>query len=227
MSKLLDISTVLAATAGLWALGFGWFTYVSSVLSHNQDEFLALKSIVEGLRVELGLMKPWTGAGGSGYSKKMTLQQAPPEWSQPSRLIWKFSSDAIENLSSSPYVYRLRDIVGPFARLDFSISRLFQLYDEYRAFANTNPGVFASPPPWYTTVILDFNFRMHVNLIGGSDSDDPTCLYKAYDDAISALGKFDADLKSRPLPWWFRFGHFVGFLCFAFGILLLFRLFRP
>jgi len=55
MSKLVDVSTVIAAIAALWALGFGWFTYWSSVRTQNEDEFLALRSIIEGLRIELVL----------------------------------------------------------------------------------------------------------------------------------------------------------------------------
>ena len=51
----MDVSTVIAAIAALWALGFGWFTYWSSVRTQNEDEFLALRSIIEGLRIELVL----------------------------------------------------------------------------------------------------------------------------------------------------------------------------
>jgi len=64
MSKWVDISTIIAAIAGLWALAFAWLTYVMSVRQQNENEFLALQSIVEGLRVELESMKDWTGAGG-------------------------------------------------------------------------------------------------------------------------------------------------------------------
>lgn len=223
----MDISTIVAATAALWALAFGWLTYVMSFRQQNNDEFQALKSIVERLMVELDDMRPWTGAGGPGYSKNMEVQQAPPDWSQPSRLIWKFGFDAIANLSNSPYLYRLHDIVGPFARLKFSISKLFQLYDEYRSFANSNPTLLTSAPGWYQTQVLDFNFRMHVSLIGGADSEDPTCLYRAYAAADSALRSFDAALSVRPSPWWFWIGHFIGVTCVGSGIWLLFRLGGP
>jgi hypothetical protein len=163
MSRWTDVSTIIAATAALWALASAWLTYVMSVRQQNREEFLALKSIVTGLRVDMELMKVWTGAGGPGYSKKMTLTQAPAEWSLPGRLIWKFGFEAFPNLLSSPYLYRLRDIVGPFARLSFSISRLFQLYDEYRSFVNSDPAVFLTTPPTaYTSAILGFNFEMHV-----------------------------------------------------------------
>jgi hypothetical protein len=223
-NKWVDISTIIAATAGLWALAFAWLTYWKAVVQQKQEEFRALSSIVAGLQVELELMKDWTGAGGEGYPKEI---KPPPEWSQPGRLIWKFDIQAVSQLTRSSFLYRLGDIVEPFARLNFSVSRLFQLHDEYRAFANSNPGVFASPPDWYTAVILGFNVRMHVNLIGGADSSDPMCLYKTYDAAVSALRRFKGNLLVEKCHWWFWIGHLLALTCFAAGILLLIRLFRP
>ena len=227
MSRWTDVSAIIAATAALWALAFAWLTYVMSVRQQNREEFLALKSIVTGLRVDLELMKDWTGAGGPGYSKNMTLTQAPAEWFQPGRLIWKFGFEAFPNLLSSPYLYRLRDIVGPFARLSFSISRLFQLYDEYRSFVNSDPAVFlTAPSAAHTSAILGFNFEMHVKLIGGQDSDDPVCLYKAYEAATSALGTFENGLRTTaPQPWWFWIGHLVGAAMFLSGMFLLAKAF--
>jgi hypothetical protein len=230
-----DVATVVAAAAGLWALAFAWLTYVMAVRQENQKELLALKSVVEGLRVELDVMKPWTGAGGQGYSKEMKPDEAPADWSNPTRLIWKFGFDAVANLSNSPYLYRLLDIVGPFARLNFSISRLFQLYDEYRSFVNSDPNLQSGPldawvgvgvPDRAKKMVLNLNFRIHVNLIGGADSDDPTCLYKAYDGATSALNEFDAELRAAAWPWWFWIGHAVSAACFVSGVFLLFKLFR-
>jgi len=162
MSKWSDVSTIVAATAALWALALAWLTYFMSVRQQNRDEFLALKSIATALHVDLELMKEWTGAGGPGYSKGMTLVQAPPDWSLPGRLIWKFGFEAFPNLLSSRYLYRLREIVEVFARLSFSISRLFQLYDEYRSFVNSDPAVFTlSPlPTAYPTNINPEHFRL-------------------------------------------------------------------
>ena len=77
MNRWVDVSTIIAATAGLWALAFAWLTYVMSVRQQGENELLALKSIAKGLRVELELMKPWTGAGGSGYSKNTRPETAP------------------------------------------------------------------------------------------------------------------------------------------------------
>lgn len=236
MNKWVDTSTIVAATAGLWALAFAWITYFMSTRQQRRDEFVAIKSVVQGLRVELELMKPWTGAGGMGYSKNMTPSNAPPDWSLPGRLIWKFDVEAVSTLSSSRYVYRLGELVAVFARLNFSISRLFQLYDEYRTYANNHPlleGVLIDEHTGnlgpasnliFQRVILNFNFEMHVKLIGGADSDDPACLYRAYDAAVSALDKFDTELKEEMVPWWFWVGHVISAGCVTSGILLLFRI---
>jgi hypothetical protein len=229
MSRWTDVSTIIAAAAALWGLALAWLTYVMSVRQKNQDEFLALKSIATGLRVDLELMRDWTGAGGLGYSKNMTTAQAPTDWSLPGRMIWKFGFEAFPKLLSSPYLYRVRDIVEPFARLSFSISRLFQLYDEYRTFVNSDPAVFSlgATPATYTAAIFQFNFDMHVRLIGGADSDDPACLYKCYEAANSALGIFENGLRSTALPRWFWIGHLASLAVFLSGVFLLVRLFCP
>jgi len=98
MNKLVDASTIIAAAAGLWALSFAWLTYVMSIRQHNRDEFVAIKSLVQGLRVELDLIKPWLGFGETGYSKKMTHREAPSDWAYPGRLIWKFDLAAVSTL---------------------------------------------------------------------------------------------------------------------------------
>jgi len=223
-SKWVDLSTVIAATAGLWALGFAWVTYAMSVYQQNKDEFQALQSIVAGLRVELSLMRDWTATGGQGYSNTMA---SPPDWARPDRLIWKFDIGAVSNLTRSPYLYRLGEMVESFARLKLSVSRLFQLYDEYRSFVNSDPSVFLMSriPPQHTEAILAFNRTMHVDLIGGADSADPNCLYKAYANANSALQKFEAKLKQGKLPGWFWVGHLFSGACFVSGCFLLYGLF--
>jgi len=222
-----DVSTVIAATAALWAAGFAWFTYVMAVRTQNEDEFVALKGIVEGLRVELSIMESWIGPG---YSKNMELKDAPSDWSHPRRLIYKFNAEAIANLSRSPYLYRLRELVGPFAILNLSVSKIFQIYDEYRNFVNSHPeqdaavsGTGASTA--YDTTVLNFNFLMHVKLIGGPDG-AADCLYKTYNTAVSVLDNFDKNLQKTPLAWWFLIGHMLSSAFAVFGIFLLVRLFQ-
>lgn len=225
--NLVDISTVAAATAGLWALAFAWWIYVQSFEQQSADEYKALKSIVKGLSIELELMGSWAGAGGSGYSQSMTRESAPKDWSEPFRLIWKFDVGAVSNLTRSPYLYRLDDIVGPFARLNFSVSRLFQYYDEYRAFANSDPSVFSAPHQWHIKVIWNFNFKIHVELIGGEDSPDVMCLYHTYKAATVALVKFEDNLKPRETPWWIYVGNVVGIMfVIAGGAFLLLEFFH-
>lgn len=228
MNRWVDISAIVAATAALWALGFAWVTYVMSVRQQSTEEFQAIKSIVNGLRIELEFMKGWTGFGGEGYSKTIAKDKAQPDWSQPGRLIWKFDTAAISSLTRSPFLYRLSSIVEPFARLNFSVSRLFQLYDEYRNFVNSDPTVFlySEESREHKQQVLNFNYIMHVNLIGGADSDDESCLFKAYGAAKSALDNFDAVLENETLPKWFWVGHFVSAACFVSGGFLLYRMFR-
>jgi hypothetical protein len=191
-----------------------------SVYQQNRNDFEALKSIANGLRVELSIMRDWTATSGRGYSASM---DSPADWSQPGRLIWRFDISAVSNLTRSPYVYRLGSMVESFARLNLSVSRLFQLYDEYRSFVNSDPGMFLQSrvPPEHTRAIVNFNRSMHVDLIGGADSPDPTCLYRAYGDADSALQTFEANLQRSRLPGWFWIGHLLGSLCVLSGCLML------
>jgi hypothetical protein len=225
-NNLVDVSTVIAATAGLWALAFAWLTYVMAVRQQNQQEFLALRSIVAGLRVELDRMIGWTGAGSAGYSKGARPE---PDWSIPGRLIYKFDIEAISKLTLSPLLYSLGDIIDPFAKLSFSVSRLFQVYDEYRSFVNADPAVFLGSrvPSAQTEKVKEFNRIMHVELIGGADSTDPVCLYKTYGAAVSALKKFDGALSLKRCPRWFMIGHLFAGVCVGAGIVLLIKFVKP
>jgi hypothetical protein len=219
-----EISTIIAAVAGLWALCFAWLTYAASVIQENKEEFQALRSIARGLRVELELMKDWTAVGGEGYSEAM---ESPPDWSQPNRLIWKFDIGAVSNLTRSPYLYDLGNIVEPFARLNLWVSKLFQVYDEYRSFVNSDPGIFFATniPPQYTENIVKFNRTMHIEIIGGAESKSD-CLYKVYRAATSALADFEAGQRQRELPWWFCIGYCASAVWFVAGAFLLYMLLR-
>jgi hypothetical protein len=239
MGNLVDVSTVLAAVTGLWAISFAWWTYVAAVRQQNENELVALKSIIEGLRNELDLMKPWTGADGDGYSQNLRREEYPSDWSNPSRIIWKFGYDTIRSLSQSPYAYHFRTIISPFVRLTYSVSRLFQFYDEYRAFVasrpqlydqveasylNGQPGTLSEEQRQFLSEVRDFNRRIHLGAIGGKDARDEACLYKAYKTACEALDRFDATLESRALPKWFFLVHFVSALTFLSGVYLICRL---
>jgi hypothetical protein len=235
-----DVSTVLAGVAGMWTIAFAWWTYVVTIHNHNENKFVALRGTVQGIRSELELMKPWTGAGGDGYSKSLPIDQCPKDWYVPSRIIWKFSYDTIRGVPSSPFLYHLHAIVKPLVELTFSISRLFQFYDEYRGYVNGRPDLYDSVQ-WnasqgqgsaltkaeqqYLEAVFDFNYRIHCHAIGGRDSEDANCLFHAYGRAATAVDEFDRGLRVERLPKSFWAVHILSILSFVGGLYLLMRVF--
>ncbi|MGB6392844.1 MAG: hypothetical protein WBF14_10790, partial [Candidatus Acidiferrales bacterium] len=209
MTKWVDISTVAAAIAGLWAIAIAWWTYYTTVRRDNENQFFAIKSMVEGVKLEMSVMKDWTGAGGEGYSKTLKPEQCPKDWRDPGRIIWKFSYEAIRTFPTSPQVYHLRPVLAPIANLSYSIARLFQLYDEYRSFVQKGPDPRVDPEMFIDSV-FHANYQIHVGAIGGKDSEDERCLYKAYLAATVALSDFEKSLKVAPSPPWFLFAHIVS-----------------
>lgn len=231
MSELFETATILASVAGLWAIAFAWLTYVMTVRIQKEDRYVSLKSIVQGLRTELELMEPWTGYGGPGYSKNLQRQDCPEDWWNPSRIIWKFPWDTIRGLPASPYVHFLKDIINPFVRLNFAISKLFQLYDEYRTYVMSRPQLYDAvqkeiagvdnsgsiEQKTYRQGVFAFNYKIHKDVIGGNDSRQEACFYKAYSGARAALDQFENGLKVQPLPGWFLIGHMIAVLAFGSG----------
>lgn len=62
----------------------------------------------------------------------------------------------------------------------------------------------------YVNHIFMMNEAIHQGIIGGADSADEFCLYKAFRTARKALQKFKAGLKREPLPNWFLLLHIVA-----------------
>ena len=230
MKNATDLATILAAVAGLWAIAVAWLTYAMMTHNDNKKLFASLKSLASGVRSELDLMRSWASPDGDGY-----LSTAPPDasWSVPTRIIHKFGYDTIKTLPSSPYVYYFDD-VSPFVRLAFSISKLFQYYDEYRTYALSRLDLYEAAPTdpmtaegqRYLAVIFEHNRRIHMELIGGKDTPEQLCcLYKTYKAAYAAMDSFSAGLQ-RPerLPWWFNVVHVIAVLCFVAGGWLLYAL---
>jgi len=232
MTSMTDLATILAATAGLWAIALAWLTYVMMTLNDNKRLFESLKSLVSGVRSELDLMTSWASPDTDGYSKATRPEDCAPNWRVPQRIIYKFGYDTIRGLPSSPYVYHLDD-VGPFVRLSFSISRLFQYYDEYRTYAlsrlefyeDRSVGPMSQERQQYHNIIFDYNYHIHMDLIGGKDSPDEQCLYKAYKAAHAALNRLETTLKPKSLAVWFWLGHVIAALSFCVGAYLLYALF--
>jgi len=168
------------------------------------------------------------------------LEFEHPDWFNPSRAIFKFGTPTLSNLTNSPYAKSLTPIVRPFVMLNHSIRRLFESIDRYQAFVYAdvaryqhvlmmltfNPSDFGSStmprPPYssqigltseeqgYVNQIFLMNEAMHQHIIGGADSSDDICLYKAFRLARAALQEFKDGRKREPLPDWFPFLHFVA-----------------
>lgn len=111
----------------------------------------------------------------------------------------------------------------PLVRLNYSFRRLLDLHADYRAFATSNPTLYASvfkklktKPGFsaeeqdYLNVVFDMNLRMHRDLIGGAKSTDQLCLYRAYRSAKEALDQFERKLGPEPLPRWFWILHILA-----------------
>ncbi len=239
MSQLVDLSTVLAAAAGLWALAIAWWTYVGSVRKHNRDIYAGLQSIILGLRSELDFMKYWTGSYSEGYSQKLKIEDSKEEWSYPTRLIWAFPYETVKSLTQSPYASHLGELITPCLKLSFSISKFLQYYDEYRKYMLGHPDLYhffklrvlgdAKAPlsprqKEYADVVRDFNYRLHVHAIGGEDSTDEECLYKAYKRAVEKLNAFERKLGKPSLPKLFWFGHVFSVIFCLLGLYLIIRL---
>jgi hypothetical protein len=62
----------------------------------------------------------------------------------------------------------------------------------------------------YVNHIYMINESIHQGIIGGIDSAEEHCLYKAFRTARAALQEFRRELKREPLPYWFRFVNIVA-----------------
>jgi hypothetical protein len=86
--------------------------------------------------------------------------------------------------------------------------------------ASTTPMTIVSPDPAqmgltpeeqvYVNHIFMMNEWIHQITIGGADSPDEFCLYKAFRTARKALQEFKGRLKREPLPKWFLLLHIVA-----------------
>jgi hypothetical protein len=62
------------------------------------------------------------------------------------------------------------------------------------------------------------NLTIHQKLIGGADSTDNACLYKAYRDARQAFTVLRNDFRLEPLPWWYWILHTAAAYLFLNGV---------
>jgi hypothetical protein len=254
MKQLPDILTSAifwAQIATMWAASGAWFTYVAAAVASRQQTYEGIINVVEGLEAELELVSQWASGeeGSQGYVSKTRAQLTTehPDWFNPSRAVFTFSTPTLNNLTNSLNARSLTPIVRPFVMLNHSIRRLFENLDRYQAFAYGNTAMYQSvlrkfgpartspimpasivtPHPSkvgltseeqdYVNLIFGMNETIHQRLIGGADSTDEICLYKAFRTSRKALHDFKAGLKREPLPAWFWLLHIVAGTMAAIG----------
>jgi hypothetical protein len=250
VKQLPDIATSAsfwASIATLWAASIAWFTYVGVALDSRQKTYDGILSLIEGLEAELDLVSQWAAGddGNQGYVSKTRSQltKGHPDWFNPSRAVFKFSTPVLSNVTNSPYAKFLTPIIRPLVMLNHAIQRLFENIERYHAFvfgdiakyqsvlpkfaanpsnlgASTTPTSIVLPDPShigltpeervYVNHIFMMNEWIHQLTIGGTDSLDEVCLYKAFRTARKALREFKQGLKREPLPHWFLLLHIVA-----------------
>lgn len=242
---LSETAGIWASAAGLLALAVAWFTYFSAAKASRQRAYDGLMNTVTGIKKEMELMWHWTGRkGGDGY-----LQSKPdneyvrenPDWQHPTRVIFSFPYPAIRNLTQSKYLNYLAEIIDDFVKLNYSVVRVYDYYNEYRKYVNMRPDLYDSvlskvgrywPPTAehydqrelnYTRMIFTHLSTIHKRLIGGRDAGDPICLYKALHKANETLESFEANKlkKPEPVPWWYWVLYVCSWMFVASALLLL------
>lgn len=78
----------------------------------------------------------------------------------------------------------------------------------------------------YVNHIFMMNETIHQGLIGGADSTDEICLYKAFRTARKALQEFKEGLRREPLPVWFPLMHVLAGVLAGIGLWEVMRWFR-
>lgn len=178
------------------------------------------------------------------------------DWFNPSRAVFKFDTPTLINLTNSPYASHLTPIARQFVILRHAIRRLFDNMDRYQTFVFGDTAMYqnvmkkfapALTPPItptnivtphpsgrnltpeeqvYVNHIFGMNETIHQILIGGADSADENCLYKAFRNARKALQKFKTNLKREPLPRWFWLMHIVAAAIAGIGVWQVIRWFQ-
>jgi hypothetical protein len=126
----------------LWAASGAWFTYVASEVASRKKKYDGILSLIKGLEAELALVSEWASGeeGAQGYLVRTRLQlvKEHPDWFNPSRMVFKFSTPRLNDVTNSPYVGSLGPIVRQLVTLNHSIRQLFDSMERYQAFVMGN-----------------------------------------------------------------------------------------
>lgn len=120
---------------------------------------------------------PTAGTRRSGqpqHKSPAQLGQEHPDWFNPSRAIFKFSTPTLSNLTNSPYASYLTPVIKPLVMLNHSIRRLFENIDRYHMFVfgdvekyqSTLPKFAHNPPGWGLAVLPTAIVMPHPSQIG-------------------------------------------------------------
>lgn len=248
MSFTLDqTASIWGAIATLLAVAFAWFAHVVAALESRKRLYRGVSNLLMGIQKEIELIGHWAGDDEKedGYLPKSRAEyfvEKLTSWGHPSRTIFHFDYPAIKNLTASEQVGFLAPIIEEFMKLNYSIGRLYDLYEESRQYAFSRPeqfnkvaakveslkkgevfsaGGLTAPENEYLQTIFSYNYKMHVELIGGKDSKDSVCLFKTFNKAKYDLREFVRSLEKEPLPWLYRIGHALAVIIFLGAVILI------
>ncbi|MGI9100966.1 MAG: hypothetical protein ACR2IF_00850 [Terriglobales bacterium] len=232
MKRLPDVLTSVqywASIAAILAAPGAWFTYYRARTESQAQTHDRVLNWISGIEAELDLLSLWARApqGDCGYLASIPKEQytrLQKDWFNPSRQIFTVNLPLLQSFTSFSELSRLAPLVRPLVMLNHSVRRIFDLHSELREFAHAHPELYgnverklASRPVHFTpeeqvyaNIIFGMNLRIHVELIGGEDSADEYCLYKAFRTARNAIQEFKTNLKSPAAPPWFALLHIAS-----------------
>lgn len=153
MKQLPDIvtsATFWAAVGTLWSAAGAWFTYVAAAVNSRQETYEGISNLIAGLEAELNLVKEWAD-GGEGKKTKVQLVKDHPDWFNPSRRIFPFSTPVLSNFTTSPHTKSLGPLIRPMVMLNHSIRRLLDSIADYNAFVMGDVALYQSVLEKYAT----------------------------------------------------------------------------
>jgi hypothetical protein len=240
VSLFMATTMLWSCAAILLAAAASWFAYAAAQRNARDKTFEALQSIVVALEWELAFVRLWAQSKESpAYPQSKTeleYQNDDPSWMDPRGILRSFDHPGAENLTQSPYSRRLLTMSGDFSTLNYAILRFYSVYEEYRRYVSARSWLFdsvsaksAQGTPGFTREeneflrrVFEYNYKMHVELIGGDDSpEDQKCLHNVFRKASESLQSFKENLEREPRPKLFAVLHFVAATFVAAALVLM------
>jgi hypothetical protein len=245
MKQLPDILTSAgfwASIATLWGAAGAWGAFVwESHVSREQTKEGVL-NLLEGIKAELDLIEGWASgkAGEVGYPRSKTRQQLRaeyPHWFYPTFHVFTFQTPTLSSLTNSEYVRLLGSIVPPLVKLNYSVHRMFDFIERHRTYVLGNPSLFqtmaqklaesrtdfSAEEEVFRNMVFTMNMQIHQGIIGGMDSPDELCLYRAFRIARDAVRNFNLHVESPPKWYWVL--HLIAVSLFLNGLWQILRWF--